>query len=92
MTSHPIVLTTWRHGTSGASSYKSVEESKFVVESIEVGLFADVTVHLSNEMQIQSFGSSGQDIDLWWFRNLCSDVSCLVGPFGQNVGESVRGD
>jgi hypothetical protein len=70
----------------GRDFLQSVKERKFVAESIEVGKFADVTVHLSNNLLIQSFGSSGQDLDLWWFLNRCTDVSCLVGPSGHNQG------
>jgi hypothetical protein len=66
----------------------SVDECTFIVESIEVGQFADLTLRLSNDLQIQSFGSSGQDLDVWWFHNRRTDVSCLVGPSGHHFGRS----
>lgn len=67
--------------------FESVRASKFVVESVEVGPLADVTVRLSHDLLIQSFGSSGQDKDLWWFDNGRTEVSCLVYPTGPSIGE-----
>jgi len=75
----------------GRDFLKAVEDCKFVAESIEVGQFADVRVHLSNDLLIQSFGSSGQDFDLWWFHNRRTDVSCLVDPYRQNGGKATWG-
>lgn len=62
-----------------------VDMAKFVVESVEVHFFADVTIRLSSDHVIQSFASSGEDRDLW-FCNEETNVSCLVGPSGFYIG------
>ena len=82
----PYDAEAWR---LGRDFLESVENCKFVAESIEVGRFADVRVRLSHDLMIESFGSSGQDFDLWWFLNRRTDFSCLVGPSDPNVGKSV---
>ena len=83
----PYDAEAWR---LGRGFLQSVEDCKFVAESIRVSQFADVTIKLSDDLLIQSFGSSGQDLDLWWFHNRRTDVSCLVGPSGQHFGEATR--
>lgn len=64
-----------------------VEKGQFVVQSIEVGKFADVTILLTHKVVVQSFGSSGVDHDLWHFSNRRAEVSCLVGPSGYYAGK-----
>jgi hypothetical protein len=61
---------------------QSVEEGAFVVEEVEVGQFADLTIRLSPDLMIQSFCATGQDADLWWFHDLRTDASCLVNQLG----------
>jgi hypothetical protein len=68
--------------------FDAVETAEFVVQSADVSEFGEVTVRLSPDVVIQSFASSAQDLDLWWFMNERTDVSCLVGPSGHNVGGS----
>ncbi len=68
------------------SFLENVAAGKHIVESVGVGDFADVTIALSYDLLIQSFGSSGEDRDSWWFLNLLTDMSCLVGPSGHNLG------
>lgn len=68
--------------------FDALSEAKFIVESVVVRDHADVAIRLSDELLIESFSSSGQDSDSWWFSNRRTDVSCLVGPSGHNVGES----
>lgn len=68
----------------------AVKAGTHKVQSVEVGPFADVSIRLSDDLIIQSFGSSGEDHDLWWFHNLLTDVSCLVGPSGHNLGPTTK--
>lgn len=87
LSEQPYDVEAWR---LGRNFLHSVEEGEFITESIQVGQFGDVTIHLSNGLLIESFGSSGQDIDLWWFHDRRTDVSCLVFPSGQNIGNAAR--
>ncbi len=80
----PFGAEAWRLGREFLGS---VEEANLVVEAIEVGPFADVAIQLSNGFKMESFGSSGQDFDLWWFHNRRTDVSCLVSPSGPYIGK-----
>lgn len=74
----------------GKDFFRAVDEARFVVESINVGRFGDVTIQLSNDLLVQSFGSSGQDMDLWWFANERTDFSCLVFPSGHCQGRRAK--
>lgn len=68
--------------------FDAVEAGTFVVETVDVGGFGEVTLRLSQALVIESFASSAQDLDLWWFMNDRTQVSCLVGPSCHNVGRS----
>jgi hypothetical protein len=67
---------------------KAVVEQRFLAESVQVARHADVTVRLSENLLIESFSSSAQDLDLWFYADRLTQVSCLVGAGGQNVGNS----
>ncbi len=67
---------------------RDVKTGRYVAQSVEIGAFTDVTIRLSENLVIESFASSGEDHDSWWCHNHCTDVSCLVGPSGHNVGQS----
>lgn len=60
---------------------------RLVAQSVVVSHFADITITLSNDLVIQSFGSSGESQDLWWCHNLLTDLSCLVGLSGHTLGK-----
>lgn len=68
--------------------FDAVREGKFTVESVELTDLAEVNVQLSHGVLLESFASSGENLDLWWFHNRRTDVSCLVGPSGANWGKS----
>ncbi len=66
----------------------NVASGRHIAESISVSELADIKILLSDDLVIESFGSSGEDKDLWWCHDLRTDVSCLVGPSGYNFGQS----
>ena len=66
--------------------FDDVSSARLIVESVEVSVLADITILLTGDTMIQSFGSSGEDHDLWWCLDRRTDVSCLVGPGGHHVG------
>jgi len=65
-----------------------VREGVFVVESFSIGSFAEVNVQMTHRLSVESFASAGQDLDILWFHNRRTDVSCLVGPSGANLGQA----
>jgi len=62
---------------------------RYVVESVHVGDLADLAIVLSDDLVIQSFGSSAEvHHDLWFFRNMRTDVHGLVNQFGFSFGRN----
>lgn len=66
--------------------FDAVTEGKYIVESVVVREHADVTILLSDDLKIESFTSSCQNKDVWYFCDYRASVSGLIGSATYNIG------
>jgi hypothetical protein len=66
--------------------FVAVTEGKFIVQSVIVREHADLTIQLSDELKIESFSSSCQNKDVWYFCNDNAKVSGIIGTVTYNIG------
>lgn len=61
-----------------AEFVEDIKKGRYVAQSASVGKFADVRITFTENLELQSFSSSGNQDDLWFFRNNIDDVIYLV--------------